>query len=279
MHIIVGLDESASAQAALGWALRMAARCGATVEAARSWAYGSVPMQQLLPPEEMDRLAEEGLRASLAGLDAASVPVRATVLRGPAHHALLGLIEHRHPSLVVVGRRGGDERAAPRLLGSVSRRLVEAAPCPVVVVSDDPAAAADPPPVVLVAVDGSEHAARALRWSVDFAKQVGASIVLATVIGLADSAAGATKLSDDAHDMVERAAATVGSAGVAVSTVVGVGDPRHELERIADDHAVDLVVVGTRGLGPIAKLITGTVAAHLSEYADRPVAVIPPPAQ
>ena len=56
MHIIVGLDESASAQAALGWALRMAARCGATVEAARSWAYGSVPMQQLLPPEEMDQV-------------------------------------------------------------------------------------------------------------------------------------------------------------------------------------------------------------------------------
>ncbi|MDH4077499.1 MAG: universal stress protein, partial [Acidimicrobiia bacterium] len=61
MHIIVGVDESASGEAALRWALRVAALAGASVEAVRSWVYSPVPSRQLLPADEMDRLAEAGL--------------------------------------------------------------------------------------------------------------------------------------------------------------------------------------------------------------------------
>ena len=75
--------------------------------------------------------------------------------------------------------------------------------------------------------------------------------------------------------MLGCAAEMVAGRGVEVSTVVCFGDPRRELERIAADHDVDLIAVGPRGLGGFAKLVVGTVAGHLTEYADVPVAVVP----
>ncbi|MDH5290239.1 MAG: universal stress protein, partial [Acidimicrobiia bacterium] len=152
MHIIVGVDESASGEAALRWALRVAALAGASVEAVRSWVYSPVPSRQLLPADEMDRLAEAGLNSTIASQSAVGIAIRTTVVRGPAHHAMLDLIDQRRPDLVVVGRRGGNERALPRALGSVSRRLVDASPCPVAVVTED-RVDAGPTPLVMVAVD------------------------------------------------------------------------------------------------------------------------------
>jgi nucleotide-binding universal stress UspA family protein len=67
----------------------------------------------------------------------------------------------------------------------VSRRLVDAAPCPLVVVSHD--AGIDTPCVdgdelvVMVAFDGSPHAERALRWASDLARAAGGRLLLAHV--------------------------------------------------------------------------------------------------
>jgi nucleotide-binding universal stress UspA family protein len=79
--------------------------------------------------------------------------------------------------------------------------------------------------------------------------------------------------------MLDRAVEHVRSQGVEASVATGFGDPRRELERIADQHGAGLIVVGPRGLGGITKLVLGTVAAHLSEYADRPVVVVPADSQ
>lgn len=274
MNIIVGVDESASAESALRWALRVAARAGASVEVVRSWAYSPVPLQQLLPAVEMDRLAEKGVESSVAGQSTEGISIRTTVLRGPAHHALLRLIDQRRPALVVVGRRGGDERTLPRSLGSVSRRLVDASPCPVAVVSIDPGDTG-PTPVVMVAVDGSAHSERAFRWALNFARLIGGRVLIAHVIGWVGSVGQVAELTDQARAMLDRAVDEALSQGVEASTVTEFGDPRRELERIADEHAADLIVVGPRGIGGITKLVLGTVAAHLSEYAARPVVVVP----
>lgn len=275
MHIIVGLDESLKARHALRWALRMAAQTGATVEAARSWMYPALPVDGQPGADEMDRRTGEELDASIAAEHEDRATIRTTVLRGPAQHAILGLIATRHPDLVVVGRRGADERGAPRMIGSVSRRLVDASPCPVVVVSQDPGDPADGGPVVMVAFDGSAHAERALRWAVGFARQTGGRIVVAHVIGFVGAVERVELLSEHARTMLDEAAKTVVDVGVPCLTATSYGDPRRVLEAMAEEHHADLIVVGPRGLGPIGKLVLGTVAAHLSEYADRPVVVIP----
>ncbi|MFN3215792.1 MAG: universal stress protein [Acidimicrobiales bacterium] len=275
MRIMVGVDDSVAGQAAIAWAIAVASRNGATVEAVRSWVYSPRPLQDLQSAEEMDRRAEEAVQAALANHDTSGIGVDVAVVRGPARHALLRRVEEQQPSMVVVGRRSSKDRAVPRMLGSVGRRLVDASPAPVVVVSDDRAIAPDRRLRVMAAVDGSESSERALRWATDLASGTGSAIVLAHVIAPAGSVGAVETSESAAREMLGSAAEMVAEAGVEVSTVVGYGDPRRELERIAAEHDVDLIVVGPRGLGGFAKLVVGTVAGHLTEYADVPVAVVP----
>lgn len=275
MRIIVGVDESETGRAAVAWTLAVASRSDATVEAVRSWAYSPRPLQDLPSVEQMDERTEETVRTVLAGHDTSGIDIEVTVVRGPARHALLRLVEERHPSMIVVGRRTSRDRAVPRMLGSVGRRLVDSSPSPVVVISDERVIDPERQLRIMAAVDGSESSQRALRWATDLASRTRSAIVLAHVIAPAGSIGAVETSETAAREMLAAATEVVAGAGVDVSTVVGYGDPRRELERIASEHDVDLIVVGPRGLGGFAKLVVGTVAGHLTEYAEVPVAVVP----
>lgn len=285
MHIIVGVDESKTARSALQWALRSALRRKATLEAVRSWMYRSVSLHDLRSATEMDRATETELRSIVEDVAVEvgapdDFEIRTTVLRGPAQQALGSLIERRRPSLVVVGRRGDDERALPRPLGSVSRRVVHGAACPVVVVSHDPVTSKVGPnieagPNTMVAIDGSEHAKRALRWAIEFAQPAG-QVLLAHVVGFVGAVDEVVQRSDRAERLLDEARTMVTSAGLAATLATSYGDPRRMLEEIAEQHGADLIVIGPRGTGGVAKLVMGTVAEYLIQHGDRPVAVIPP---
>ena len=51
------------------------------------------------------------------------------------------------------------------------------------------------------------------------------------------------------------------------------GDPAQELTRLAD--AVDLLVVGSRGQGPLGRFINGSVSRHLARHSACPLLVVP----
>jgi nucleotide-binding universal stress UspA family protein len=51
------------------------------------------------------------------------------------------------------------------------------------------------------------------------------------------------------------------------------GDPAQELTRLA--HAVDLLVVGSRGQGPVGRFINGSVSRHLARHSACPLLVVP----
>lgn len=277
MLIMVGADESEAGRHALRWALGIGTRAGARIEAVRSWTYTPTLLRQLASHEAMDRHTASGLREMVAEEAGAANEVRKTVLRGPAHYALLALIHRRRPFFVVVGRRG-DERITPRVMGSVSRRLVAAAPCPLVVVSSDDVPTrpdAFDEPVILVGYDGSAHAERALEWATELAAETGGRLLVARILGFAAMDA-AVNLHDEAERELADLAFRVTDKGVRCDGVVAWGDPRQELERIADEHQADLLVIGPRGEGALTKIVLGTVASYLTEHADRPVAIVPP---
>lgn len=279
MKIMVGVDGTAASRQALRWALGVAGLAGAEVEAARSWTYPSSP-QKLEPAEVMDQRTEAELAAVVDEVRrAADFPgeVKLVVLRGPANMSLPGWIDKRPPSLLVVGRRG-DERSAPRVLGSVSRRLVDGAAVPLVVVSDEtprPAPGTGGPMRFLVGYDGSPDSRRALQWASELARATGAEILLAQVVSVVGMAEAGVMVTEGDEAVLKAAAAELVAADVPCSTVSVVGDPRRAIEDLADRHGADLVVVGPRGAGGLAKLVLGTTAAYLAEHADAPVAIIP----
>ena len=130
-RIVVGVDGSVAAKAALDWAIRQGARTGAVVEVVT--AYYWFPM----PIEDVDFKALATNMVEDAILDAADpgapVKIVSKVVQGSPAKVLLK--EAAKADLLVVGsrRHGGITEA---MLGSVSHHCVHHAPCPVVVVRD-----------------------------------------------------------------------------------------------------------------------------------------------
>src|ERR1044072_6853065 len=76
-----------------------------------------------------------------------------------------------------------------------------------------------------------------------------------------------------ANETVAIAAGVAHSMGVEVETEVLEGDPAGRILELARLRAVDLIVVGSRGLGRIAGALLGSVSQDVVQRSDRPVLV------
>jgi nucleotide-binding universal stress UspA family protein len=134
-RIVVGVDGSPSAKAALAWAIRQAKLTGAVVDAVIAWHY---PGMYGYPTPIADDADYEGLAAkvvkdSIAEVSgpAGPVEIRSRVVEGNPAEALLAA--SAGAELLVVGSRGHGG-FVEALLGSVSQHMVHHALCPVVVI-------------------------------------------------------------------------------------------------------------------------------------------------
>ena len=144
--IVVGVDGSESAQAALEFALEEAARWSARVRVVTAFhppdywpvAYG-MAAGMVVPPttaelaDDAERTARQALTDATGsvGLTARAVPVEVRVVPGYAGQVLLD--QAADADLLVVGHRGLGGIASA-CLGSVGLRCILHATCPVVVV-------------------------------------------------------------------------------------------------------------------------------------------------
>ncbi|USX54474.1 universal stress protein [Lentzea sp. HUAS12] len=143
-------------------------------------------------------------------------------------------------------------------------------------------------PVIVVGVDGSTQAEAALRWALDESARRGARVEALLAYHQEPVFVPATSMAlhpygerprrhpaQELHATVELARAAVRDAPDVAETVV-VGEAADHLVE-ASRHA-DLLVVGTRGHGPLAGAVLGSVAAKCLRRSHCPVVVIPPPA-
>jgi len=147
---------------------------------------------------------------------------------------------------------------------------------------------------LLLAYDGSE-AARAAT-GVAAALFPGAETVVATVqapppsleaAAMARIALPDTMIRDGIANMraeSERVARGRTDEGAALSTAAGLRattrilreiTPWRALRALANEISADLVVCGTRGEGPLDRVLLGSTAASLLHHADRPLLVVP----
>lgn len=132
-------------------------------------------------------------------------------------------------------------------------------------------------PVVLVGVDGSDFAAEALAWAQEYAAAVGGRLRLVSVWHWPASYGAATGFEGwspdaDAGRVLEKALASLHLPGARVSSDVVQGDAGEMLVRLSAD--ADLLVVGTRGHGPVTGALLGSVSGHCVHHAHCPVVVV-----
>jgi nucleotide-binding universal stress UspA family protein len=140
---------------------------------------------------------------------------------------------------------------------------------------------------ILVAVDGSEHGAAALRTAAQLAGEEHARLTVITAVPPAPavaqlSAAGAAALADVAELMGDagkqiRAQVDALPDDVSVTSIVVAGHA-HEaiLERLREGNH-DLLVMGTRGLGRVGSALLGSVSQAVLHEAEVPVLVVHAP--
>ena len=130
-------------------------------------------------------------------------------------------------------------------------------------------------------MDGSPAADRALLFAADLARLVGGSLVVLHA-AIADEPpafeAAHLALHAEADARARGEAILLRSANLAgdvgVTRELHFGDPAATLCRRAAELAADLVVVGTRDLGRLDRLLRGSVSAAVSERAPCSVLVV-----
>jgi nucleotide-binding universal stress UspA family protein len=225
--------------------------------------------------------AERGNSRWLLEQERAAAAVEAELMSVPAPSVGRGLheaIERLNADLLVVGscHRGFLGRV---LVGDDARAALNGAPCAFAVAPTGYAHELRSIATVGVGYDNSPESAAALELARTLAARRGARVQALRVVqilgsayaGLAGAAWGAA-LNSMLTETREEMAALEGVQGDAV-----VGIPGEELAAFGE--RVDLLVVGSRGYGPMRSLVLGSTSQHLVRHARCPLLVLPRAAQ
>ena len=137
---------------------------------------------------------------------------------------------------------------------------------------------------ILVGTDGSDHAAKALKYAGELAAQCGAEVAVAAVDvpgpvpdELQDFAASEDLSHREVYEAIVGGGETaVKEAGAGkVSTHILSGDPAVALVDAAVDMNADLIVLGSRGHGAISGILLGSVSRKVLHMAKRPSLIVP----
>lgn len=282
--IVVGVDESDGAASALRWAAREADLHEANVTAVMAWELLHQPhpvVGEHFDPGYGDDDALDALRAFVA----AAVPDKAATVETevvcdlPAR-ALLDAAASA--DLLVVGARGlGGFRGL--LLGSVSHHCLHHTTTPIAIVRGVAESDAQHGRII-VGVDGSDTAQRALRWALEEAHVRNASLDVVNAWQVPSVAyyPHTTNMFDPgayeraSREILDNALAAAGAEDLDVS-IRRVSLRGGAAAGILDLAAgVDLVVLGSRGLGAVKGMLLGSVTMQIAHHAPCPVVVVPP---
>ena len=146
------------------------------------------------------------------------------------------------------------------------------------------------PTKILLATDGSEEAQLAFASAVELSEKTGSELHVVYVGHMplvSYESPGATTLDPDlqrrihegaeqeARTMLEELVRRVGQSDGEVAEIhARLGRPDAEIVGLADELGAGLIVLGSRGLGPLRRALVGSVSDSVVRHAHCPVLVV-----
>ena len=275
-RIVVGIDGSAAASAAIRWSSSLALATGSELTAVHAWA----PPYAEIRIEDVERSLAQEHREMEGWLEPATelgVTVHAEVVEGDPRQVVRDVADARAADLVVLGRTGRGGGPGLLHVGSVAEHLAHDIRRPFAVIPVDAHPSIDR---ILVGVDGSEAAAAAVDWVADVAPLAGAEVVAVTVdepIAEWTPSWDERNWRRDAVRELEMWTKPIQAADVDLDLVpIEHMYAADGLLGASIGRASDLVVVGTRGAGGFTGLRFGGVAMKMLHRASLPIVLVPP---
>lgn len=285
-HIVVGVDGTPSAGAALTWALeearslhcavRLVNAYGDEYDSAAVQVYGRIPM----PERARVKAAAETIveRARAEALESApDVTVTTAAISEDPAQVLLD--ESHHAARIVLGSRG-LKAFGSWALGSVGAAVAARAVCPVVVVRG-PSGLLEERPAVVAGVEASNRSRHVLSFAFDYADRH--RLPLKAVMcwhrdALTEMAwRPETPAPPRADEWLAEALAGWREEYPDVEVHPGVVREHAAAGLVAAAAAQHLLVVGSRGERAVVGTVLGSVSQAVLHHATCPVAVVPAP--
>jgi len=136
---------------------------------------------------------------------------------------------------------------------------------------------------ILVPTDGSEHSIRAAEYAIGFAKTHGAQLMLVYVVDevvidqfsrVAERDAIEAELKTDGQRFIRYVVGLAEKEDVKATSMLVKGRPFEQIVNLTKSFDIDLVVMGTYGRRGPERILIGSVAERVIEYAPCPVLVV-----
>jgi nucleotide-binding universal stress UspA family protein len=279
---IIGYERTAQGEDALALGHLLCEALRATPVLATALPYSKSAMDRESLERALEADTEEMFATPMERLHFLDPESRAIASRSPGD-ALAQLAEAEEVRLIVIGstHRGV---AGQVLLGTTGESLMHGAPAAVAIAPRDFARRESPDLLrIAVAYDGTDESRQALGVATALARRVHGSL---TVICAAEpprpgygTTAGILLSSDYTGGERDRMARVLDSAlaevpsGLPVEGKVLVGPAAEVIRQAGADQ--DLLVMGSRGNGPLRRTLLGSVSASLARSSKCPLLVIP----
>lgn len=136
---------------------------------------------------------------------------------------------------------------------------------------------------ILIPTDGSEQAANAVEEGIKLATEVDATVhafhvvdefeaKIVPITGAEDEKRA--EYIESGERIVDEVAQLAEEADLECITDVVTGIAYKEIVNYVDEHEIDLVVIGSRGLGTVEEVLLGSTADKVIRLVDQPVVVV-----
>lgn len=141
---------------------------------------------------------------------------------------------------------------------------------------------------IIVPTDGSVNSKRALEHAIVLASSLGASITLVYVANIVSVISNFDQIPNASGYVTEQVALDMEEEGkgvlddfakevpegIDVKTVFEVGSPGPAVLSVAKKYKADLIVMGSRGLGPLKGVFMGSVSSYVVTHSGCPVLIV-----